>query len=132
MGDINDVVKFYLAAGVIIIACSYFFGSELLALLYGREFDSDTPALYLFMFIPVLGAIATAWGNLGLLTLGKNALFFKILLSGTTLNILLILFLGSKLGAVGGAIAILAATAIISFQMKFHLNRQISQNNNEI
>lgn len=131
-GHINDVVKFYLAAGAIIVACSCLFGSELLALVYGREFDSQTPVLYLFMFVPVLGATSIAWGNLGLLNLGKNTLFFKILLSGATLNILLIVFLSSKLGAIGGAIAILAATAVVSFQMKFHLNRQIGQHNNEI
>ena len=125
--SIKDIVKIYLSAGVIIIVISFLFGSKLLTLVYGSEFDSDTLALYIFMFVPLLGAIATAWSNLGLLILGKNTLVFKILLIGAILNLILILSLGSNFGAVAGAIAIFVATAAISFQMKFHLNRHITQ-----
>jgi len=54
-------------------------------------------------------------------------LFFKIILFGAALNVILIMYLGSDFGAVGGAISILAATAVIAFQMKFHLNKHISE-----
>ena len=129
--DIKDVVNIYLLAGVGIVSISLFFGNKLLALVYGTDFDFENPALYIYMFVPVLGAIATAWGNLGLLNLGKNTLFFKILLVGASINILLILLLGGKLGAIGGAVAILAATIIISFLMKFNLDRHIKVHDQE-
>lgn len=129
--DINDVVKFYIAAGILIIICSVFFGNYLLSLLYGSEFDSDTTALFLFMFIPILGALATAWGNLGLLTLGKNSLVFKILLSGTIANVVIIIILGDNFGAVGGAVAIFVATGIIAAQMKYQLNKHMYRKTTE-
>lgn len=125
--DIRTVVKFYFLVGVSVIILTICFGSELLELLYGGDFDYGTNALYIFMFIPIVGCLSTAWANLGLLVLGKNTLFFKIILFGAALNVILIMYLGSDFGAVGGAISILAATAVIAFQMKFHLNKHISE-----
>ena len=77
--DINHIVRFYCFVGFSIVVITSLFGSDLLRLWYGPDFNYDSPSLWILMFLPLFGSLATAWGNLGLLNFGHNAQFFRII-----------------------------------------------------
>lgn len=128
--QIRQISLFYVVIGLIIVLISLFFGSFLLKLLYGDSFNYSSKALFIVMFIPLFGSISTAYGNLGLLNLRKNKTFFKNLLLGSILNVLIILFLGKLYGAVAAALAIFSATIIICFLMYYSFKQEITKISN--
>ncbi|MDA9611414.1 oligosaccharide flippase family protein [Gammaproteobacteria bacterium] len=124
--SIKQIVKFYFVLGFFVIVVSFFFGSYLLELLYGKDFNSSSHALYIMMFIPLFGSMGTAFGNLGLLNLRKNYQFFKILLSGALVNIAIIYLAATAYGAVAGAMASFFTAIIIASQMYYYFIKELN------
>lgn len=123
--DINQIVWFYCFLGIVILVISALFGSDLLRILYGSEFNYDSPSIWLLMFLPLFGSLATAWGNLGLLNFGHNAQFFRIILFGSIVNIIIISLTSSKYGAIGAAASVFTATVIIAFLMRYYFKKHL-------
>jgi len=123
--DINQIVWFYCFLGIVILVISALFGSDLLRLLYGSEFNYDSPSIWLLMFLPLAGSISTAWGNLGLLNFGHNAQFFRIILFGAIVNLIIISLTSSKYGAIGASVSVLTATATIAFLMRYYFKKHL-------
>jgi PST family polysaccharide transporter len=123
--DINQIVWFYCFLGIAILVITAIFGSDFLRLMYGSEFHYDSPSIWFLMFLPLFGSLAIAWGNLGLLNFGHNVQFFRIILFGAIVNIILISLTTSKYGAIGASGSVLTATVTIAFLMRYYFKKHL-------
>lgn len=104
--------------GLFIVVFSVLAGKQLLSLYYGPDYNVSIVLIVLMSFVPMLGALAVTWGNLGVVNIGqKDKVYFLTIAAGSVLNILLIFLLAGDYGSIGGAIALFVSSSFITLIM---------------
>lgn len=104
--------------GIVIVIFSALYGKQLLSFYYGASYSTSSELLLLMSSIPLLGALAVTWGNLGVVNIGRDKSYFLTVASGSVLNTILIIALAPSFGAIGGALALFISSSFIAFVMR--------------
>ncbi|MFV8374221.1 flippase [Flavobacterium sp. LB1P62] len=121
---INKITRIGALFFSIIVLLGFFFAKEIITLVYGQAMN---PAIILFkivLIIPLASFLDTMFGKQILLNLGKDNLYFRVILWATVLNISINLGLTYFYEALGTAIALTVTQIFIVFGMWFYAKRE--------
>ncbi len=109
---------------LVIVLLGFFFAKEIITLVYGQAMN---PAIILFkilIIIPLASFLDTMFGKQILLNLGKDNLYFRVILWATVLNISINLGLTYFYEALGTAISLTVTQIFIVLGMWFYAKRE--------
>lgn len=106
------------------ILCVYIFAENISILLFGNNLTQIPMILRIMVFIPVLVFLNNLFGTQILLNLGKDRIFFKILLIAAAINVCLIYPLIHYAGIYGAGISILLTELFVCLGMLYYMNKE--------
>ncbi|BFM42971.1 oligosaccharide flippase family protein [Flavobacterium sp. CFS9] len=124
---IKKITKFgAILFSVIIVAC-FCFAEQIIVIIYGSQMF---PAVLLFrivILIPLLSFLDTMFGKQILLNLGKDKLYFRVILLATILNLIINLVLTQLYQEFGTAISLLITQIFIALGMWFYARKEVDK-----
>ena len=117
--QINKIAKIGGICYLMIIAFIFFFAKDLSTIIFGSQIDDISDIIRILVFTPLLIFINNLFGTQFLLNLGKDRLFFKILVFAALMNILLIYPFLLIFGLKGAAISLLLTEVYICYTMYY-------------
>lgn len=109
-----------------IIFC-FIFSKEIILLVYGKEMYSSIILFKILIIIPLASFLDTMFGKQILLNLGKDNLYFRVILYATILNVSINIFLTYFYKEIGTAIALNITQVFIVIGMWFFAAREIKK-----
>jgi len=106
----------------------FIFSDAIIRLIYGPGMDNSVLIFRILLFIPLASFIDNMFGKQVLLTLGKDNLYFRVILTAALSNVLLNLILTPMYSYIGTAIALLITQLIIDAGMYHYARKQLKKN----
>jgi len=111
---------------IIILLC-FCFAEQIIEIIYGKEMLSAVFIFRIVIFIPLLSFLDTMFGKQILLNLGKDKLYFQVILFATILNLSINFILTQFYRELGTAIALTITQIFIVFGMWFYAKKEINK-----
>lgn len=108
----------------IIVLLGFFFSKEIITLVYGEAMNPTIILFKILIIIPLASFLDTMFGKQILLNLGKDNLYFRVILWATVLNISINLALTYFYEALGTAIALTITQIFIVLGMWFYAKKE--------
>ncbi|URC15030.1 oligosaccharide flippase family protein [Flavobacterium sp. B183] len=124
---INKITKFGAILFSVIIVVCFCFAEQIIVIIYGSQMF---PAVLLFrivILIPLLSFLDTMFGKQILLNLGKDKLYFRVILFATILNLIINLILTQLYQEFGTAISLLITQIFIVLGMWFYARKEMDK-----
>jgi PST family polysaccharide transporter len=109
----------------IVVIC-FCFANQIISTIYGAEMDSAVIIFKILILIPLLSFLDTMYGKQILLNLGKDNLYFRVILFATILNLSINLVLTYFYKELGTAIALISTQIAIVLGMWYFAKREMS------
>lgn len=109
---------------LVISALMFAFGPDVLVLMLGKDFDAAQPLVRWLSFLVFFVGLSNVFGIQGMLPLGYNAQFTRILLGSGLINMLSVAPMAYMWGALGVAVAVVITELCITMRMGLFLYRQ--------
>lgn len=107
----------------IIVIC-FCFADQIIKIIYGSEMDSAVIIFKILILIPLLSFLDTMYGKQILLNLGKDNLYFRVILYATILNLSINLLLTYFYKELGTAITLIITQIVIVLGMWYFAKRE--------
>ncbi|MFW0736768.1 flippase [Flavobacterium sp. T12S277] len=111
---------------VIIMVC-FCFAEQIIEIIYGRQMFPAVLIFRIVILIPLLSFLDTMFGKQILLNLGKDKLYFRVILFATILNLGINFILTQFYQEIGTAISLLITQIFIVFGMWFYAKKEINK-----
>lgn len=124
---IKKITKFGAILFSVIIVVCFCFAEQIIVIIYGSQMF---PAVLLFrivILIPLLSFLDTMFGKQILLNLGKDKLYFRVILLATILNLIINLVLTQLYQEFGTAISLLITQIFIALGMWFYARKEVDK-----
>jgi PST family polysaccharide transporter len=108
----------------IVVIC-FCFANQIITIIYGAEMDSAVIIFKILILIPLLSFLDTMYGKQILLNLGKDNLYFRVILYATILNLSINLWLTYFYKELGTAIALISTQIVIVLGMWYFAKREM-------
>jgi PST family polysaccharide transporter len=102
----------------------FFFSKEIITLVYGEAMNPTIILFKILIIIPLASFLDTMFGKQILLNLGKDNLYFRVILWATVLNISINLAFTYFYEALGTAIALTITQIFIVLGMWFYAKKE--------
>lgn len=109
----------------IVVIC-FCFANQIITIVYGAGMDSAVIIFKILILIPLLSFLDTMYGKQILLNLGKDNLYFRVILCATILNLSINLLLTYFYEELGTAIALISTQIVIVLGMWYFAKREMS------
>jgi PST family polysaccharide transporter len=110
---------------VIIVIC-FCFANQIITIIYGAEMDSAVIIFKILILIPLLSFLDTMLGKQILLNLGKDNLYFRVILYATIINLSINLLLTYFYKELGTAVALIVTQIVIVIGMWHFAKREVN------
>lgn len=114
---------------LLVLIVIFIFANDLVLLLFGNKAVAVTSVLRIMLIIPLLVFLNNLFGTQILLNLGKDKIFFKILLFTAIVNVCLIIPLTLRFSFYGTAIAVLFTETFLCVGMYIGMKKEIKKLN---
>ena len=111
---------------LIIMVC-FCFAEQIIEIIYGRQMFAAVLIFRIVILIPLLSFLDTMFGKQILLNLGKDKLYFRVILFATILNLGINFILTQFYQEIGTAISLLITQLFIVFGMWFYAKKEINK-----
>ncbi len=111
---------------LIIMVC-FCFAEQIIEIIYGRQMFAAVLIFRIVILIPLLSFLDTMFGKQILLNLGKDKLYFRVILFATILNLGINFILTQFYQEIGTAISLLITQIFIVFGMWFYAKKEINK-----
>lgn len=109
---------------VIIVIC-FCFANQIITIIYGTDMDSAVIIFKILILIPLFSFLDTMFGKQILLNLGKDNLYFRVILYATIINLSINLLLTYFYKELGTAIALIITQIVIVIGMWYFAKREM-------
>ena len=127
LNTINQILKISKIGTFIYIIIMFFvfiYSEEIILLIFGEAMIESVLVLKILLFLPLSIFLNNMFGTQILLNLGKDKLFFKILLLTAILNIIILIPLTNELSYIGTAISVLISEIFLLLGMYFFARKE--------
>ncbi len=100
-----------------------FFAKYIVLLLLGEAYERSVILLQILSFLPLMIGLSNIFGIQTMITFGMKKIFSKILILGSILNFILLLFFIPLFKDIGAAISMLVVESFITVSMFFYLKK---------
>jgi len=111
---------------LIMVVICFCFAKQIITIIYGAEMDSAVIIFKILILIPLLSFLDNMYGKQILLNLGKDNLYFRVILYATILNLSINLLLTYFYKEVGTAISLIITQIVIVLGMWYFAKREMS------
>lgn len=109
---------------ILIIVC-FFFAEQIIEIIYGKAMFSSVLIFRILILIPLLSFLDTMYGKQILLNLGRDHLYFRVIVFATILNLTINFILTNIYQELGTAITLLITQIFIVLGMWYFANKEI-------
>lgn len=124
---INKITMFGSFSFLIIVVLCFCFAEKIIILIYGSQMLSSVLIFRIVILIPLLSFLDTMFGKQILLNLGKDKLYFRVIVFATILNLSINFILTQFYQELGTAIALVITQIFIVFGMWFYAKKEINK-----
>jgi len=109
---------------ILIIVC-FFFAEQIIEIIYGKAMFSSVLIFRILILIPLLSFLDTMYGKQILLNLGRDHLYFRVIVFATILNLTTNFILTNIYQELGTAITLIITQIFIVLGMWYFANKEI-------
>lgn len=109
---------------ILIIVC-FFFAEQIIEIIYGKAMFSSVLIFRILILIPLLSFLDTMYGKQILLNLGRDHLYFRVIVFATILNLATNFILTNIYQELGAAITLIITQIFIVLGMWYFANKEI-------
>ena len=109
---------------ILIIVC-FFFAEQIIEIIYGKAMFSSVLIFRILILIPLLSFLDTMYGKQILLNLGRDHLYFRVIVFATILNLATNFILTNIYQELGTAITLIITQIFIVLGMWYFANKEI-------
>lgn len=109
---------------ILIIVC-FFFAEQIIEIIYGKAMFSSVLIFRILILIPLLSFLDTMYGKQILLNLGRDHLYFRVIVFATILNLTINFILTNIYQELGTAITLIITQIFIVLGMWYFANKEI-------
>lgn len=109
---------------IIIIIC-FCFAEQIIEIIYGKAMFSSVLIFRILILIPLLSFLDTMYGKQILLNLGRDHLYFRVIVSATILNLAINFILTNVYQELGTAITLIITQIFIVLGMWYFANKEV-------
>ena len=109
---------------ILIIVC-FFFSEQIIEIIYGKAMFSSVLIFRILILIPLLSFLDTMYGKQILLNLGRDHLYFRVIVFATILNLATNFILTNIYQELGTAITLIITQIFIVLGMWYFANKEI-------
>jgi polysaccharide transporter, PST family len=120
-------IGFYYTVLLVIFSVIIFVSGPIIVYILGEEYKPAIPNLKIIAFVVTFGGLNYFYGILGLVNLGKQKLFMKLILSTGLLSVSLIFLLANRFNDLAASIALLSSELFLFILIYYNYHKVVRQ-----
>jgi PST family polysaccharide transporter len=127
INQVSKVTKIGAIFYMIILLTIFIFSKEIILLVFGNDMIESVLVLKILLLIPLTIFLNNMFGTQILLNLGKDKIFFKILLSTALLNVVMVIPMTLFFGYIGTAVSVLISEIFLLIGMYIYARKEFTK-----